>query len=220
MPKNKLPENLILKQIEVGHMDNYSYFLGSKKTGDIAIVDPGWDIDYLSNEAEANSYKVAAILLTHGHYDHAKGASELLSIYDVPVYVSKKEVPSLGIRPKNLSSIEDGQKIKIGDIEIECLFTPGHTGGSVCFRYENVLLTGDTLFIDGCGRCDLPGGDPSKMYKTLYEIILKLPENIIIYPGHNYGSVPFATLAEQKTTNPYLTCKSEDEFLKNRMGIW
>ncbi len=220
MSKVHLPQNLILKQIEVGHMENYAYFIGCKKTHEIAIVDPGWDVEYLSNEVEANSYKVSAILLTHSHYDHVKGIQELLNIYNVPVYIAKKEMALLQYKNNNFRFIEDGHKIKIGEIEIECILTPGHSPGSICFKCENVLLTGDTLFIDGCGRCDLPGGDPGKMYNSLYNLIMKFPEDTIVYPGHNYGEVPFASLGELKTINSYLICKNEQEFLKTRMGIW
>lgn len=199
-------------------MENFLYFLGDARSKEIAIVDPAWDVDQLCAEAEKNGYKIAMVLLTHGHPDHVNGLKEILSRHDVPAYISRHEAPFLKPRHQNIVEIEDRQKIRIGGIEIECLLTPGHTPGCQCFLYKNVLISGDTLFIDGCGRCDLPGSDPRKMYNSLYKVILEFPDTTVIYPGHNYGPTPSATLASQKKTNPYLTCADIEEFLSERMG--
>ena len=115
--------------------------------------------------------------------------------------------------------IEDGHRLKVGNIEFECILTPGHTPGGQCFKYKNVLIAGDTIFMDGCGRCDLPGGDARELFKSLYTILTELPEDTLLYTGHNYGPVHFATIGEQQKTNPYLNCTSENEFLQQRMGI-
>ena len=200
-------------------MENFLYFLGDARSQEIAVVDPAWDVDHLCAEAKKNGYKIAMVLLTHGHPDHVNGLKEILSRHDVPAYISRHEAPFLKPNHKNIREVEDRQRIKIGGIEIECLLTPGHTPGCQCFWYKNVLVSGDTVFIDGCGRCDLPGGDPRKMHHSLYEVLMKLPDTTAIYPGHNYGAVPFATLAEQKKTNPYLTCAGIEEFLSERMGL-
>lgn len=209
--------SLILEQFELGPMNNFLYFIGDKKTGEIAVVDPAWDVDFLRNEAERKGYQIKAIFLTHGHHDHTNGIDKLLATHDVPVYISKHEFPLYVPKCKNLRKVEDRQKIKIGHIEFECLHTPGHSPGCQCFKHQNVLIAGDTLFIDGCGRCDLPGSDPKAMYQTLFNVILKLPDSTIIYPGHNYGDVPFATLGEQKKTNPYLLAENLQGFLNERM---
>ena len=199
-------------------MENFQYFLGDARSKEIAVVDPSWDVDHLCVEAEKNGYKITCVLLTHGHPDHVNGLKEILARHDVPAYISRHEAPFLKPKHKNIVEVEDRQKIKIGGIEIECLLTPGHTPGCQCFLYKNVLISGDTLFIDGCGRCDLPGSDPRKMYNSLYKVILELPDTTVIYPGHNYGPTPSATLASQKRTNPYLTCADIEEFLSERMG--
>ena len=214
-----LPAELILKQMELGPMENFLYFLGDARDREIAVVDPAWDVDYLCAEAKKDGCKISLILLTHGHPDHVNGLKEILSRRDVPAYISRHEAPFLKPRHKNIVEVEDRQKIKIGGIEIECLLTPGHTPGCQCFKYKDVLISGDTLFIDGCGRCDLPGSDPEAMYHSLYNVIGKFPDATLIYPGHNYGPVPFATLASQKKTNPYLTCAGLEEFLSERMGV-
>ena len=200
-------------------MDNFQYFLGDAKTGEIAVVDPAWDVDFLCQEAQKHDYKITSVFLTHGHPDHVNGLDKILARHNVPAYISKDESALFKPKHKNLVEIKNHTKLKVGQIEFECLFTPGHSPGCQCFKYENVLIAGDTLFIDGCGRCDLPGSDPRAMYHSLYEIIMKLPDSILIYPGHDYGPVPFATLGEQKKTNLYLQCTSLQEFLGERMGL-
>ena len=215
----KMPSELILKQFELGPMQNFQYFLGDAKTKEIAVVDPAWDVDALCSFAKENNYKITNILLTHGHPDHVNGVEELLSRHNVPVYISKHELNVLKPRHKNLIEVEDRAKLKVGQIEFECLLTPGHSPGCHCFLYRNVLISGDTLFIDGCGRCDLPGGNPKIMFQSLYNVISKLPDETIIFPGHNYGPTPSATLASQKKTNPYLQAKNIEEFLFSRMGF-
>ena len=211
---------MILKQMEIGPAGNFIYFIGDGRTKEVAVVDPAWDAEFLSLEAEKNGFTITGVLLTHGHPDHVNGLDELLSRHDVPAYISRHEALYYKPRHKNIVEVEDHQKITIGNIEVECLLTPGHTPGGQCFKYENVLITGDTLFIDGCGRCDLPGGDAKKMYKTLYTIIMNLPDETLLYTGHNYGPVPVATLKSQKETNPCLLCPSLKEFLQERMGIF
>ncbi|OGX27885.1 MAG: hypothetical protein A2787_04100 [Omnitrophica WOR_2 bacterium RIFCSPHIGHO2_01_FULL_48_9] len=215
----KLPENLILKQLAVGPMANFQYFLGDKRSNEIAVVDPAWDIDFLRSEAKRLGYKIVAIFLTHGHHDHINGLDDLLSTHDVPVYISENEHPLFMPRCKNLKKIKDRTKLKIGAIEFDCILAPGHSPGCQLFKYDHAAVCGDAIFIDGCGRCDLPGSDPKAMYHSLYNIIMKFSDSTILYPGHNYGPTPYATVAEQKATNPYLQCESLNEFLEQRMGI-
>ena len=107
----------------------------------------------------------------------------------------------------------------MGKISFDILHTPGHTPGCQCFLAQGQLISGDTLFIDGVGRCDLPGGDPKVMYASLSNILMKLPDETIVYPGHNYGPTPTDTIGRQKQTNPYLQCSNLNEFLVERMGL-
>ena len=215
----QLPKELILKQFELGPLQNFLYFLGDAHSKEIAVVDPAWDVDFLCQEADNNGYKIKSVFLTHGHPDHVNGLDKILKIHDVPAYISRHEAVFYKPRHKNIVEVEDRGKLKVGSINFECILTPGHTPGCQCFKYKDILIAGDTLFIDGCGRCDLPGGSAKIMYDSLYNIVSKLPDQTIIFPGHNYGPAPYATLGEQKETNPYLTCESLEEFLTTRMGF-
>ncbi len=206
--------------MEIGPADNYIYFIGDAQTKEIAVVDPAWDVNLICSEAEKEGLTIVAIILTHGHMDHVNGLDEILSKHDVPAYISKHEADFYKPQHKNMIEVENHEKIKIGNIEIECILTPGHTPGGHCLKYKNVLITGDTLFIDGCGRCDLPGGDARKMYDTLYNIIMRMPDETVLYTGHKYGPSSVATLESQKKTNPYLLCSSKKEFLEQRMGLF
>lgn len=214
-----LPDDLILEQMEIGPLQNFLYFIGDKNTNEIAVVDPAWDVDYLCSQAESKGYTITNVFLTHGHPDHVNGLDEMLERHDVPAYISQHEAPFLKPNHKNLQEVDDGARLKVGNIEFECILAPGHTPGCQCFKYGDLLIAGDVIFIDGCGRCDLPGGDAKVMYNSLYHVIMELPDSTIIYPGHNYGPTPFATLAQQKRTNPYLLCNSQEEFLQERMGF-
>lgn len=210
---------IIIQQFALGPMENYVYFIGCQETNEIAVVDPGWDVGFLLKEAKRTGYTISAILLTHGHPDHIEGLEKILKSCDVPVYLSEQEADFYTPECKNLKKTKDKEIIRIGKITIECIHTPGHATGCQCYHSGNILLTGDVLFISGCGRCDLPGGNPRAMYHSLYNVIMKLPDSTIIYPGHHYGDVPSAPLSELKQKNRFLTCRDIDEFLTKRMGF-
>lgn len=210
--------SVILKQVEIGPMQNFQYFIGCSETHHVAVVDPAWDVDELLTHAKNNDYHIIMALLTHGHPDHVEGADRIANKLDIPIRISADEAPCYMPECKNLIKLHNHDRIPIGNIEIECLSTPGHSSGCMCFKCGDILLTGDTLFVNACGRCDLPSSNPEAMYHSLYDVILKLPDSIQIYPGHRYGPWPSSTLAKQRVNNPYLTCKSKEEFLTTRMG--
>jgi len=210
---------LLIQQYEIGPLNNFLYLLGDPETKEMAVVDPAWDVDFLCKEAQKLGYKITKVFLTHAHPDHVNGLNKLLSIHKVPAYISKYEYPPLRRGLEGLVDVTEKDKLTVGKITFDILHTPGHTPGCQCFLAQGQLICGDALFVDGCGRCDLPGGDAKVMYNTLYNIIMKLPDEIVIYPGHNYGETPTDTIGHQKQSNPYLQCHSLQEFLGERMGV-
>ncbi|MBI3602146.1 MAG: MBL fold metallo-hydrolase [Candidatus Omnitrophica bacterium] len=212
-------KSLVIKQYEIGPLNNFLYLLGDEATKEMAVVDPGWDVPFLCRQAKQLGFKITQVFLTHAHPDHVNGLDELLALHDVPVYISKHEAVFLRKNLKNLVNVKDKETLKLGQTTFDVLHTPGHTPGCQCFLSQEQLICGDTLFVDGCGRCDLPGSDPKIMYNSLTNVLMKLPDNTVIYPGHNYGPTPTDTLSHQKQTNPYLQCKNLQEFLSERMGL-
>lgn len=210
--------DLYLKQTEIGPMENFVYMVGSKATREVFVVDPAWQVDTILRLAAEEDLKIKGALISHFHFDHTNGVEELLQTVDCPVFVNKKDVPFLDFGSDNVQAVDNGHKVKAGDVEIELIHTPGHTKGSQCFHVRNRLLSGDTLFIGACGRCDLPGGDPEAMYATLTQKLMKFDDDTILYPGHNYADQPTDTMGHQKKSNPYLLCDTLGNFLKFRMG--
>ena len=210
---------LFLKQIELGPVKNYIYFIGDAQTKEIAVVDPAWEVDTIFDIVEQEELKIKALFITHGHKDHTNGIDEMLKKCDIPVYVSKHEASVYKPVSENIKEVDQNFELLLGNINIRFLHTPGHTPGSQCFLVDDKLIAGDTLFLDGCGRCDLPGGDPEEMYRTIYNKLMKLSEDTIIYPGHNYHHLNKDSLKEQIKTNPYMNCDGIHSFLKERMGI-
>ena len=198
-------------------MQNFVYFVGDQDTREVLVVDPAWDVDAILKKAADEGYKIKGALITHTHFDHVNGLEDLLKKTDGAVYINKNEAEFLKGMKGNIKKIEGGDKLKIGQAEITFLHTPGHTPGSQCFLVEQNLISGDTLFINACGRCDLPGGDPEEMYRSLTQLA-SLDESTILYPGHNYAEEPTSTIGNEKRFNPYLQTTNLNDFLKYRMG--
>jgi hydroxyacylglutathione hydrolase len=208
---------LYLRQFELGPMENYVYFIGSNINKELYIVDPAWEVDSIRKFAEDEGYSIKAALITHGHPDHTNGINELLSTHDIPIYVSQEEAWFYKPIGENIIEVKDDHQVEIGGIKIEFLHTPGHTPGSQCFLVDGKLVAGDTLFLDGCGRCDLPGGNAEIMYETIHNKLMKLPKSTVIYPGHNYHHLKHDTLEAQMQSNPYMACTNLQEFLSARL---
>ena len=208
---------LIIEQIQIGPMANFTYIIGSRSTREVVVIDPAWDIDGLNDHIEERDYKLTAALATHYHPDHIGGGMggrdiagvvALLEKQPIKVYAHRSEAAGVkkvtGISDTDLVAVDSGDKLDVGLVEVEFLHTPGHTPGSQCFRIKNTLVSGDTLFIDGCGRVDLPGSDSEEMYHSLQKL-KSLPDDTLLLPGHNYSSVPNATMGDTKKINSYLS---------------
>jgi glyoxylase-like metal-dependent hydrolase (beta-lactamase superfamily II) len=211
-----MAEELILEQIECGPMQNFVYVIGCGRTREVALVDPAWNIDELLQWVDDRDLTPVAVFVTHYHPDHVggeivghhiEGLSEVQERIAIPVYVNRDEADGLiritGLSESDLRRVDSEATVSVGDVEIRFLHTPGHTPGSQCFLVREALVSGDTLFVRGCGRVDLPGSDPDQMFESMQRLA-RLPDETVLYPGHNYAEVPRSTLSEEKRTNPYL----------------
>ena len=211
---------LIIEQIQIGPMANFCYIVGSRSTREVVVVDPAWDIAGLLQHLEEKDYTLTGTLVTHYHPDHVGGSmgghnisgiADILENNPVKIYAHKLESSGLKkvtqVSDNDIVKVDSGDKLKIGLIEVEFMHTPGHTPGSQCFKISDTLVSGDTLFIDGCGRVDLPGSDSNAMYESLQKL-KSLPDETLLLPGHNYSNVPNATLADTKKVNAYLNVKN------------
>ena len=212
------PDSLYLRQVEVGPMENFVYLIGDKNKRECVMIDPAWEVDRVLRLAQEDGMKVIGGLVTHTHFDHVNGAEELLKRTGGKIYVHKNEAEFLKGMKSNIEKTESGFKLPVGGIEITFIHTPGHTPGSQCFLAGSRLVSGDTLFINACGRCDLPGGNAEQMYGSLQQLA-KLGDEVVLFPGHNYAEVPVSTLGDEKRKNPYYQCRSLQEFLHCRMGF-
>ena len=210
---------LYLKQMELGPMQNFVYLIGCPVKKEVAVIDPGWDSGKILAEAERDGMKITSILVSHAHFDHVNVLHELLAKTDAKVYLQKDEVEFLKVPKMNLKPTSSGDQVRVGDIEIECIHTPGHTPGSQCFHVDGKLVSGDTLFINACGRTDLPGGNSEEMYYSLTQRLARLPDETMLYPGHNYADRPTSTLKEERQNNPFLLHPSLDSFLMMIRGF-
>ena len=211
------PPRLYLKQLEIGPMQNFIYLIGDREKRECVMVDPAWDVKAVLERAAQDEMKVIGALVTHAHFDHVNGLDEFLKDVKGKIYCNKDEAEFLKYWASDLKPVTDGDKLSVGDIEITFLHTPGHTPGSQCFFVEDKLVSGDTLFIQACGRCDLPGGNPEQMYFSLKRLAA-LDEKTTLYPGHNYSDAPASTIGLERRSNPYLQSPNLQDFLTFRMG--
>ena len=215
--------SLYFKQLQIGPMQNYVYLIGSTETRKVAVVDAAWEIDTILRIAAEDDLEITHALVTHTHPDHVGGAfagveiagvTELLEKCKAKVVVHKAEAEVLkGLSPTDVIKTDNGDKVEVGGIEIQLLHTPGHTPGSQCFLIDGRVVSGDTMFIDACGRVDFPGGNAEQMYYSLTQKLMALPDETVLFPGHNYAPLKYATIGEQKKTNPYLNFSSLKQFL-------
>ncbi len=207
-------------------MVNFVYLLGDRETGEAVAIDPAYDIPGLLEVLDADGMRLTGALATHYHPDHVGGSmmghsiagvAELLALSPVPIHVQEAEVPYVmkvtNCAESDLVAHTSGERVMVGQIPIELIHTPGHTPGSQCFLVNGCLVSGDTLFLEGCGRTDLPGGDPAALYDSLTHKLAKVPDDTVLFPGHLYSPEPSATMAETRRWNYVFTPTSEQEWL-------
>jgi glyoxylase-like metal-dependent hydrolase (beta-lactamase superfamily II) len=204
-----------------GQMANFMYLLGDPDSRKALVVDPAWDVASLLKIGREDGYEIAGALVTHYHPDHVggdlfgtrvEGVARLLEEASAPLHVNKHDADGLkvvtGVSDSDLRRMDDGDTLDLGALSIRFLHTPGHTPGSQCFLVGNRLVAGDTLFVQGCGRVDLPGGDPEQMYFSLTQKLAKLPPETVLYPGHHYGPTETSTIGDELRQNAYLRIRS------------
>lgn len=206
-------------QTEVGLMSNFNELIADTEARVCAVVDPAFEVDRLLKEAAKRGWRIEVVLVTHTHHDHVDGVEEMVRATGAAVYVGAGEAealaraaPSAKVKP-----LQGGEAIAVGGLRVETLATPGHTVAGTSYLVDGNVFTGDTLFIGGCGRTDFPGGDAPTMWRSLQRLA-SLPEETRVWPGHDYGKTPTSTIGWERTSNPYLLCKNEAEFIALRTG--
>ena len=207
-------------------MRNFAYLLGDRASGEALVVDPAYDPQGIVDACAADGMRLCGVLATHYHPDHVggdmmgfslRGVPQLLDIVDVPVHVQVAEAPYVaavtGLGPDELVLHHGTDVVAVGDLNVELIHTPGHTPGSQCFLAAGRLLSGDTLFLEGCGRTDLPGGDASALYESLTQRLSRVPDDTVLFPGHFYAALPAALLGETRRSNAVFTPRSAEQWL-------
>jgi hydroxyacylglutathione hydrolase len=195
-------------QLEVGNMQNFTYVLEDEQTGEAVIIDPSWNLDLVLEVVEKNNLKIKYVINTHHHFDHTIGNEAIVK------RTNSKIIQHRASTLKNDMTISNGDKIRFGNSELTVIHTPGHSKDSICLVGDGKIFSGDTLFVGNCGRVDLPGGSARELYHSLLDVIYKMDENLVLYPGHNYGNLPTSTIGREKKTNFVFQPRTEDEFLE------
>lgn len=205
--------------LELGPMENFIYLIEDIQSGRTAVVDPAWEPKTILDFAAQHNLTISDILLTHSHHDHINAIGDILEKFDAQLHLTHAEAKFWGQTELRPSLHYGGETLSMGNTQIDIMHTPGHTPGSACYKTQDQLITGDTMFVFGCGRCDMTGGNPHQMYETLNKIVTTLPQHTNILPGHNYATQPTATLSEQAHGNPFLHLHNENDFVKFRMKL-
>jgi glyoxylase-like metal-dependent hydrolase (beta-lactamase superfamily II) len=189
-------------------MQNFAYLIGDEKAGLAAVVDPAWDVERILDVAKGNKLRIIYAINTHQHPDHVSGNDELARA------TGAKIVAHEASRSRKDISIKDGGTLRVGSLELKFIHTPGHSPDHVCVLVNGKLMTGDALFVGECGRIDLPGGSSEQMYDSLFNKLMRLPDDVEVYPGHDYGAKPHSTIAYEKSHNYVLKPRTVKEFVQ------
>lgn len=208
-----------IKQLKVRFLPirNFIYIIIDEASRQAAIVDPAWETETIISAIEGLSITLTTILLTHSHFDHVNAVKPLLERFPARAYMAAEEMDFYGFQCDRLNAVRHHDVIKLGQTQISCLFTPGHTAGGICYLLPDALFTGDTIFTEGCGICNARGGDPEKMFESVQMIKTTINPNVRIYPGHSFGKEPGQPLETLMKDNIYFQFDRKDQFVNWRM---
>jgi hydroxyacylglutathione hydrolase len=208
---------MFIEQRQVGQMAVFAYLVGDKESGEALVIDPAADIEELIKVAEKNRVKIKYIVNTHGHVDHIGGNVDMKEKTGAAIIIHEDDaemlvsIPAVMFRmyggkpsPPADRTVREGDFIEVGQIRLRVIHTPGHSPGSMVLLLNGYAFTGDTLFVEAVGRTDLPGGSGEVMFDSIRKKLCTLPDETVVLPGHNYGSMPTSTIGHEKQFNPFL----------------
>ena len=198
---------MIVHQIQVGNMQNFSHIVVDEETSESIIIDPSWDLIELEMVIKENDLKIKYIVNTHHHFDHTIGNEAMAESTKAPIIQHENS------ELKHDITVKDGDFIEFGNSKLKVLHTPGHSKDSICLIGDGKIFSGDTLFVGNCGRIDLPGGSAKELYHSLFDVLYSLDDNLVLYCGHNYGHKEISTLGQEKITNMVMQKRTEQQFL-------
>lgn len=204
-------------RVRKGPLINYTYLVVNRASKEALLVDPGAEQEIVLKRIDETGSTIKGILLTHHHKDHTALAGFFAEAFDAPVYMNITEQLFHGFECPNLQLFSPGSVFQAGGMDVFPWHTPGHTKGGVCYQVQDHLFTGDTLFVEGCGMCFGPGGDPLDMYHSLQQLRLYIDPSVSIYPGHSYGIEPGVSFQYVLRENIYFHFKEPDAFVSFRM---
>lgn len=214
----QLPQAPEVIQTEVGMLQNFCELLYCPTTREAAVVDPAFEVDRLLRLAREHQLAIKHILITHTHHDHIEGVADMVAATGAAVFVHPHEAPKIKALASHVVLLSDRMDVAIGACGVRALETFGHTPGGTCFLADGYIVTGDVLFVGGCGRTDFPGGSTAALWQSLNRL-MGLPEETVVYPGHNYGSTPTSTMGREILENPYLRAADYEAFRSLRERV-